>query len=198
MNDSVKNQFAGFSAQLVVVCLLAVFIVIAVFAMYSTRVGSELQWIGMKVTPLETGTAAALGIPSNVGGVIVEEAEGMAARAGIRGGDVLQGINGQPVRDLAGFSELIGNIDLSKGGAQLVVNRRGIQMPVSVYPSHGAATVPGQTTPGGFAQTPAAMDRRWLGVEAETLTPGDAAGLGLPAGFTGVVIDTVTTGSRAN
>ncbi len=197
MNDNVKSQFSGFFSQLIVVCLLAIFIVIAVLAMYSTRVGSELEWIGMTVTPIETSTAAALGIPSDVGGVIVEEADGLAARAGVRQGDVLQGINGKPVQDLAGFSELVGKTDLSKGSAQLVVNRGGIQIPVFVYPANGATAVPAQTTPGGVVPAPTRLDRRWLGVEAEALTPGEAAAMGLPAGVAGVLIDTVTPGGVA-
>jgi serine protease Do len=198
MNHSVKNQFSGFFSQLVVVCLLAVFIIIAVVAMYSTsRMPSELEWIGMTVKPLETGTAAALGIPSNVGGVIVEEVDGVAARAGVRDGDVLQGINGKPVGDMADFSELAGKTDLSKAGAQLVVNRRGLQIPILAYPSAAVIQGRGQTTPRGIAQAPAAIDRRWLGIDAETLAAGDARELGIPAGVAGVLIDGVSRGSLA-
>jgi len=196
MATTVKHAFSGFFSQLVVVCLLALFIAVALVAMLA-GVSSETEWIGMTVAPLGTEAAAARGIPSDVGGVMVEDVEGLAARAGVRQGDVIQGINGKAVQDLAGFSELAGKTDLAKSGAQLVVNRRGIQMPVFVYPPSGAVTIPGQTTPGGIAQVPAVRDRRWLGVEAETLTPGEAAGLGLPGGIAGVLIDTVTTGSAA-
>lgn len=198
MASSMKTQFSGFFSQLLVVCLLAVFVAIAVLAMYSTSgVNGELEWIGMTVKPLEADTAAALGIPSNVGGVIVDEVEGLAARAGIRPGDVVQGINGEPVGDMAGFSELAGNVDLSKGGAQLVVNRRGIQMPILVYPSAAVIQGRGPTTPGGITQVPAALDRRWLGIDAETLARGEGRELGVPAGVAGVLIDGVTRGSQA-
>ncbi len=198
MVSSVKSTFSGFFSQLVVVCLLAVFIVLVLVAMYTTSaVGNELAWIGMTVEPLGSETAAALGIPENVGGVIVGEVEGMAARAGIRHGDVVQGINGRPIRDMVGFADLTAQIDLSKGGAQLVVNRRGVQLPILVYSPGVGGQTPGPLSPGVVGQVPAAIDRQWLGIEAETLTPGEARGMGIPAGVAGVIVDTVTRGSKA-
>ncbi|MHC4695781.1 MAG: PDZ domain-containing protein [Planctomycetota bacterium] len=198
MADSVKHTFTGFLSQLVVVCLLAVFILLVLVAMYTTSSGAtEMSWIGMTVEPLGAETAAALGIPGNAGGVIVGEVEGMAARAGIRHGDVVQRINGQLVQDMAGFVGLTKRTELSKGGVQVVVNRRGIQTPVFVYPAGGAAPALGQAAPGGGGQALAGIDRRWLGIEAETLAAGEARGLGIPAGVAGVLVDTVAKGSKA-
>ncbi len=198
MVSSAKNTFTGFFSQLVVVCLLAVFIVLVLVAMYTTSaVANDMAWIGMTVEPLGAETAAALGIPSNMGGVIVGEVEGMAARAGVRHGDVVQGIGGNPVRDMTDFAELTKQTDLSKGGVQLVVNRRGVQLPVFVYPPTGAAQPLGPTAPAGRGQAPAVINRQWLGIEAETLTAGEARGLGIPAGVAGVLVETVTKGSKA-
>ncbi len=198
MADTAKSTFSGFLSQLVVVWLLAVFIILVLVAMYTTSaVPNEMAWIGMTVEPLGAETVAALGIPPNVDGVIVGEVEGLAARAGIRHGDVVQRINGRLVRDMAGFADLTKRTELSEGGVQLVVNRRGIQVPVFVYPSGGAAQGLGQAAPGGGGQAPAGIDRRWLGIKAATLPAGEARDLGIPAGVAGVLVDTVTRGSKA-
>lgn len=195
MATTVKHAFSGFFSQLVVVCLLALFIAVALVAMLAGGT-SETEWIGMTVKALGAEAAAAKGIPSGVGGVMVEDVEGLAARAGVRQGDVIQGINGKAVQDLAGFSELAGKTDLSKGATQLAVNRRGMQIPIVIFP---AAVIQGrgQTTPGGIAQAPTPLDRRWLGIDAETLAGGEGRTLGIPAGVAGVLIDGVTQGSQA-
>ncbi len=198
MIDRVKHTFTGFLSQLVVVCLLAVFILMVLVAMYTTSaVGNEIAWIGMTVEPLAAETATALGIPGDVGGVIVGEVEGLAAQAGILHGDVVQRINGRLVRDMAGFADLTKRTELSKGGVQLVVNRWGIQMPVFVYPAGGAAPALGRAAPGGGGQALARIDRRWLGIDAKTLAAGEARSLSIPAGVAGVLVDGVTRGSKA-
>lgn len=197
MAKSVENTFSGFLSQLVVVCLLAVFILISLVAMFTTAgVPSEIEWIGMTIKPLEADGAAAQGIPRDTG-LRVEEVDGIAARAGVRPGDVLLAINGNRVRDMVDFSHIAGETDLSKGGMQLDVIRRGSRMPLFVIPPGGATGAPGQAALGGIAQPPVAMDRQWLGIEAETFTAGAANELGVPAGARAVLIDTVTRGSQA-
>ncbi len=198
MTNSAKHTFTGFLSQLVVVCLLAVFIFMALVAMYTTSaVANELGWIGMTVEPLEAEAAAALGIPRDVGGVFVAEVDGLAARAGIRHGDVVQRINGRIVQDMVGFADLTKGIELSPGGVQIVVNRWGIQMPVFVYPAGAAAPALRQATPGIGGQPLAGIDQRWLGIDAETLAAGEARAMGIPAGVAGVLVDAVTRGGKA-
>jgi len=57
------------------------------------------------------------------GGVVVEVAEGPAARAGIRQGDVLLTINNEEIPNARRFAELVANLDPSKAAVLLV--RRG-------------------------------------------------------------------------
>lgn len=197
------------SSQLVVAGLLAIFIIVAIAAMYTTSggVGGEMSWNGMWVEGMGSDTIAAMGIPGNVGGVMVEHAEGAAALAGVQSGDVLQGINNVPIRDMAGLSEIVRKTDLTKGGVQLIVNRRGMQIPIFVPPPGvgGVTQVPGQTVagiavqaaPGANLQSPIAIDQRWLGIDADTLTPLQRNALGIPAGVEGVLIDRVARGGRA-
>ena len=57
------------------------------------------------------------------GGVLVEDVQGAAARAGIRRGDVILAVNNQDVKSLEQFSQLMGQFDKGKIVALLV--RRG-------------------------------------------------------------------------
>jgi serine protease Do len=57
------------------------------------------------------------------GGVLVENAQGAAARAGIRRGDVILAVNNQDVKSVDHFKELMGQID--KGRIVALLVRRG-------------------------------------------------------------------------
>ncbi len=59
--------------------------------------------LGLSVRPLNAREERQLGN----GGVVVEDADGPAARAGIRPGDVIVGINNQPVADVQEFRRLV-------------------------------------------------------------------------------------------
>jgi S1-C subfamily serine protease len=207
-----KNRTSsGTLGQIVVVCLLGFFIVITGIAMFSTvGTGDEMVWIGITADPLDAETAAALGIPTDMGGVVVREVDGIAQRAGVQHGDVLLGINGRPVRDMAGFSKLVGETDLLGGGAQLDIIRQGVRMPVHIMP-RGApprdvargprprgpkAQPPRPALPGGAIPAPPVVDWQWLGIDAETFPAGEGRALGIPAGVGGVLIDGVVIGSR--
>jgi serine protease Do len=57
------------------------------------------------------------------GGVLVENVQGAAARAGIRRGDVILAINNQDVKSAEQFKELMGQIE--KGRIVALLVRRG-------------------------------------------------------------------------
>ena len=57
------------------------------------------------------------------GGVLVENAQGAAARAGIRRGDVIVGVNNQDVKSVDHFRELMGQVE--KGRIVALLVRRG-------------------------------------------------------------------------
>jgi serine protease Do len=57
------------------------------------------------------------------GGILVEEAQGAAAKAGIRRGDIILAVNNQDVKSLEQFSQLMGQFEKGKIVAMLV--RRG-------------------------------------------------------------------------
>ncbi len=76
--------------------------------------------LGLAVRPLNAGEKKELGLAS---GVIVEEASGPAARAGIRPGDVITSVNGAPVRSVDDLRKLAAK---AKDSIALLV-RRGDQ-----------------------------------------------------------------------
>ena len=196
MAAKAERTFSGILSQSVVVCLLALFVVVAIVAMFATvEVSDEIVWIGMTAKPLDAETAAALGIPDDMGAVVVGEVDGIAHKAGIRHGDVLLGINGEPVRGMADFSQLVKRADLPKRGAQLDIIRGGVRMPVFVLPGE-PVQLPG-ALPRRILRAPVVIDRRWLGLDAETFTAGEGRALGIPAGVGGVLIDGVARGSLA-
>jgi serine protease Do len=57
------------------------------------------------------------------GGVLVENAQGAAARAGVRRGDVILAINNQDVKSVEQFNQMMGQFD--KGRIVALLIRRG-------------------------------------------------------------------------
>jgi serine protease Do len=78
------------------------------------------NWLGLSVSDLTDARRAELKIK---GGVLVDSADGHAARAGIRQGDVLISINNADISSTRQFTDLVVKLDQSKGLVILV--RRG-------------------------------------------------------------------------
>ncbi len=75
--------------------------------------------LGVAVRPLSDDEADSLGIDA---GVLVQEASGPAAKAGIRPGDVILGVNGRVVEDVEHLRALI---NASPATASIAITRRG-------------------------------------------------------------------------
>jgi serine protease Do len=94
--------------------------------------GSDQGRLGLSLIPLTPEIASQLGIRRSVQGVVVDsvDPESAAARAGIEEGDVIQQVNGQPVRSPQDVRSALG-----KSGDRppvLLVNRRGQTIFVAV------------------------------------------------------------------
>jgi serine protease Do len=76
--------------------------------------------LGVAVRPLRPEEAKQLGGIANGSGLVVEQASGAAAEAGIQAGDVILSFNGQPVQSA---DQLKGLIAKSGGNAALLVQR---------------------------------------------------------------------------
>ena len=82
---------------------------------------ATLNKLGMTLTDLRPEQMKELKVS---GGVLVEDANGTAARAGIRRGDVIMAINNQNVKSVEHFAQLIGQFEKGRSVA-LLVRRTG-------------------------------------------------------------------------
>ena len=89
------------------------------------------HWQGMSVMAVPGGLTAAQGVAGSGSGVLVEEATLVAARTGLRAGDVLVAIDEMPVRDLSEFLAATRRV-ASRTRAGLRVLRRGRPVELSV------------------------------------------------------------------
>jgi len=79
--------------------------------------GETLAKLGLSVVDLTTEQKGELGIAN---GVLVENTEGQAAKAGIRRGDVIQAVNNQDVKSVDDLNRLLGAVDRSRTVALLI------------------------------------------------------------------------------
>ena len=65
-------------------------------------------WIGVQIQPVSADIADSLGLKSAEGALVAEpQADGPAAKAGIKSGDVIVSVNGQPVKDARDLAKKI-------------------------------------------------------------------------------------------
>ncbi len=84
------------------------------------KAGDAVAKLGMNLTELTADQRKELGIAS---GLLVEDAQGNAAKAGIRRGDILMAINNQDVKTLEQVNQIIAQFEKSRSVALLI--RRG-------------------------------------------------------------------------
>ena len=78
--------------------------------------------LGLALRPLQPQEKAAAQV---AGGLLVEQASGAAARAGVQPGDVVVSVNGQPVKDVAQVRGIVAQADKS---VALLIQRDGQQL----------------------------------------------------------------------
>jgi serine protease Do len=84
--------------------------------------GETLTKLGLSVAELTSDQRNELSIPN---GVLVENAEGAAAKAGIRRGDVIQAVNNQEVKSVEELNRLLSPLDRSRTVAVLIKRGEG-------------------------------------------------------------------------
>jgi len=176
-------------------------------------------YIGVSIGgAVDDDAAAALGIPKNAGELIARvEPAGPAARGGLRVGDVVTRINGQPVTKEQSLTYLVSNLkpgttarfDVLRGGQPVSVS-----IAVATRPSNDQLkkAIQGEDDSGGFGANPGAgqdddgdddtssvpsAGNAPLGITVQALTPGIARAIGVDTGVQGVVIASVDPSSDA-
>ena len=85
-----------------------------------TKPGNVVARLGLTLSELNSEQRKELGLS---GGLLVEDAQGAAAKAGIRRGDVLLAINNQDVKSVDQLNQLLGQFEKARSVALLI--RRG-------------------------------------------------------------------------
>jgi len=163
-------------------------------------------YLGVGLQPIDDDdTAAALGIPKYGGELVRSVVPGGAAdRAGIRQGDVIIRVNGQPVTQGETVSFIIANTTV--GGRIPIELIRANGQRETVYATVGQRPTEeelarqlgtGQDEGLQPEDTPATPGSAVLGLQLQPLTPQIARALNLPANATGVVIAAVDPNSDA-
>jgi len=82
--------------------------------------------LGVAVRPLTDEEARAL---QSEGGLLVQQASGPAAKAGLRSGDVIVAVDGRPTRTV---EELRARVNEAKGNVAVLIERQGQRVFVPV------------------------------------------------------------------
>lgn len=172
------------------------------------RRGGTIQrgFIGIEVGPeVNDDVAASLGIPRNQGVVVAGvTAGGPAARGGLRTGDVVTQVNGQPVNPTQSLQYLVANVRPGQT-ARLSVLRNGrpqtVDVTVAARPSRealeeqlGSNNDFSEDPPAGTVQPSSGAP---LGLSVQPLTPAIARSIRVDPSVQGVVIAAVDPSSDA-
>ena len=89
-------------------------------------------WIGVQIQPVTKDIAASLGLAEEKGALIaVPQADGPAAKAGLKAGDVITAVNNEPVKDPRDLAKKIAGIAPNEK-ADLTVWRKGKAEQISI------------------------------------------------------------------
>jgi S1-C subfamily serine protease len=118
------------------------------------------QWLGMRLTATDSPSAADLGVPPEVRGVVVSDvqANSRALQAGLAAGDVVARVDGTTVTSLVDMYTLTTKVDAARP-LQVDFLRAGRPMTVIVPPPDGMVP-PGAPPPTAARPLPGANSMR--------------------------------------
>ena len=148
-------------------------------------------YLGVSIQEVTPALAKAFGLPSPEGALVGDvTSDSPGAKAGLQKGDVIVGMNGQPVSD---FQDLRLRVSQSAPGdtVKLDLYRGGQKRQMSVT----LGELPDQAT--AEKSTPETNEDAMEGVQVQALTSDLAQQLKLPAGTRGVVVTRVDPDSQA-
>jgi serine protease Do len=164
-------------------------------------------YLGVQIQPLDDTIADSLGLEKNRGELIASvELDQAAARAGIRQGDVVLSVGGQPVTPDQTLSYLVSNSAIgSRIPIELIRDGRRQTVTVTVGerpPEEQLAARLGGGEEGGFGTDEGDQDTRQaaqasIGLALQPLTPAIARQVGVPPTTRGLVVGGVDPSSDA-
>ena len=147
-------------------------------------------WLGASLQTVTADIAESMGLARPTGALVVEVSpDSPAAAAGLRNGDVIESIDGQPVDDAAGLGFRLATMPLG-GEAQVVASRSGKPLTLSL-----ALNPPPETPPRDALRI--ASRSPFSGAQVMNLSPAVLDELSLTAPSHGVVVTDVAQGSIA-
>jgi serine protease Do len=156
--------------------------------------------IGIRLAPLNAVMARQLGVDESTKGILIEDvlAGSPAEKAGLKQGDVITGVSGQPIQSLAAFRLKVAASEVSKP-FELNYIREGKKATTSITPSPADKVVFEQERESEEpkAAQPEKTALTDFGIEVEALTPEVSKPLGLPEDLKGLVVTSVKEGSDA-
>jgi serine protease Do len=148
-------------------------------------------WIGVQIQPVTPEIAESLGLKKPEGALVAEpQADGPAAKAGIQSGDVIIGVNGQPVKDARELARTIGGFAPGNSVKIDVVQKgqtRTVELTLGQLPNN----VEAKAEPGAGRSSPRGSEVPRLGL---SLAPASTVA---GAGNDGVVVTEVDPKSPA-
>jgi Do/DeqQ family serine protease len=150
--------------------------------------------MGVSLQAMSNAVAKAFGLPKKEGALIQSVTPGSpAAKAGIRRGDIILKLNGEPVKDR---NDLVLKVTQLAPGTTVrtEIYRNGVTRTVPVTLEPSTITVNQQ---GGSSNSTPGKGTPMEGVQVQTLTPNIAGQLGLPSDTFGVVVRSVDPNSPA-
>lgn len=151
-------------------------------------------YVGIRPGALDAGLAKEFGVP-DTSGVLVQDVEPgtPAAKAGLKNGDVIRTLNGQPAEGPGQFTADITNMNPGTV-VTLGIVRNGKPMDIKVTLAQRPSNLSSVGNPNA-GQAPSTSTL--AGITVQTLTPDIRQQLGLPANVMGVVITNVDPNSPA-
>ncbi|MCG6919617.1 MAG: Do family serine endopeptidase [Acidobacteria bacterium] len=148
-------------------------------------------WLGVQIQDVDEDLAKTLKMKEAHGAIVSDVTAGSPAdEAGLKPGDVVVALDGQPMEDGSDLSRHVA----SKGPDAKVAleilhdgSRKTVRATLGTFPDGTAAV-------GGASGT----DHGYLGIAAQTLTPDLAQSLGIPPDTRGVAVVGVEPGGRAD
>jgi serine protease Do len=150
--------------------------------------------LGVSVQNVDADMAASLGL-KQPGGVIVSGVApgGAAERAGLKRGDIIQSLNGKPVRDMNTLRNRVAE-SAPNANADLVILRDGAERTITARLDEASPRARAGAAERDEAE---GNDQTALGVAVAPLTPQLASRLGVPEDTKGLVVQEVDEAGRA-
>lgn len=157
----------------------------------------QLAWIGVHVQPVTSDIAAAVGLPSAVGSIVIGVESGSpAARAGLSDGDIIFKVGGDAVPNPRSLNRKLAGTAIGRVVA-LAIWREGNEQTVLATIEESQTDTEMSRSAVSLSAQAVHTPRGDLGLILGPITQDDRAKLGIPLQQTGAIVEDVVPNSEA-